>query len=59
MAEAGGVLDRGCEIDDAHRRAAPRLARRLADQIDEFRLIGHGGFPRERRSQGVSVRSGP
>src|SRR4030088_2227453 len=40
VAETRGFLDLG--LDDARHDPAPVLARRLADQIDEFRLIGHG-----------------
>src|ERR1700723_3119834 len=41
VTEARSFLDHSC-FDDAGRVATPRLARRLADHIDEFRLVGHG-----------------
>ena len=47
MAETRGFLGRCREIDDARHRSAPRLGRRLADHIDEFRLVRHGRLPRE------------
>src|SRR5216684_8682335 len=40
VAETRPFLDLG--LIDVRREAAPRLARRLADQIDENRLVGHG-----------------
>src|SRR6202165_6308996 len=42
VTEARGFLD--LRLDDARRDAAPGLPRRLADHIDEFRLIGHGSL---------------
>src|ERR1700722_3164383 len=40
VTEARFFLDHRCF--DASGVASPRLARRLADHIDEFRLVGHG-----------------
>ena len=53
MAEARGLLGRCREIDDARHEAAARLARQLADHIDEFRLVRHG------RSLAKALRKGP
>ena len=46
-------LGRRWQIDDARHGPAVRLCRRLADQIDKFRLVRHGRLPRE------SLRKGP
>src|SRR5206468_9693675 len=56
VTETRGILGRCWEIDDARNDAAARLARQLADHIDEFRLVRHGRVPRESASQGASVR---
>src|ERR1700723_3738205 len=40
VTETRGFLD--FRLDNACRLTAPRLARRVADHIDEFRLLGHG-----------------
>src|SRR5450755_920467 len=40
VTETRPFLDLG--LDDARRIAALMLPRRLADDIDEFRLVGHG-----------------
>src|SRR5207237_13939 len=56
VTEACGILGRCWEIDEARHDAAARLARQLADHIDEFRLVRHGRVPRESASQGASVR---
>src|SRR5258708_34211000 len=42
VTEARPFLDLG--IDDAPDDPATALARRLADHIDEFRLVGHGSL---------------
>jgi hypothetical protein len=38
----------GFRLDYARHIPAPVLARRLADHIDEFRLVGHGSLPGKR-----------
>src|SRR3979409_1604368 len=43
VTEMRGFLDLG--LDHARHDPAPRRARRPADHIDEFRLIGHGPLP--------------
>src|SRR3979490_1677289 len=42
VTETRSFLDLG--LDDAPNDPAPALPRRLADHIDEFRLIGHGSL---------------
>ena len=44
VTEARPFLDVGLGLDDAPDDLAPDLARRLADHIDEFRLVSHGSL---------------
>src|SRR6202000_6383 len=48
VAQAGFFLGFG-RRDHARHDAAPALPRRLADHVDEFGLVGHGGCPRAMR----------
>src|SRR6185295_1632193 len=58
VAETRGFLGRFREVDHARHGPAPQLLRRLADHIDEFRLVSHGRSL-AKLSQGTIVRPAP